>query len=51
MGDWSDAACIQMLNSVPQDLVAPQQGDPQEQDPHIYQLLLYKPALTSSLTG
>lgn len=33
---------IQMLNSVPQDLVAPQQGDPQEQEPHIYQLLLYK---------
>lgn len=25
---WSGAACIQMINSVPQELVAPRQADP-----------------------
>lgn len=34
---WSGAACIQ-VNSLPQDLVAPIQADP-----HVYQILLYKP--------
>jgi hypothetical protein len=36
LGGCSDVACIQMLNSVPQD----PQG---QEDPHTCQLLLYKP--------
>ena len=34
---WSGAACMQMLNSVPQDLASPKQ-----EDPYVHQLLLYK---------
>jgi hypothetical protein len=41
LGAWSGAACIQMLNSVPQDLVAPRWADP-----HPCQLLLCIPCST-----
>ena len=34
---WSAAACMQMLNSVPQDLASPKQ-----EDPYVHQLLFYK---------
>lgn len=41
IGGWSGAACIQMLNSIPQDLVVLRQVDP-----HVHQLLLCKSCLT-----
>lgn len=44
VGHWSGAACIQMINSVLQDLVAPRPMDPQ-----VYQLALPSPVILDRL--